>query len=201
MTTPDKYHATHAFYAKNAEAYAKQTLALDMSVPQRRLLDALAPGGHILDAGCGAGRDARAFKDAGFTVSAFDACPELACIASRTLGQPVKVMRFQDLEAEHAFDAVYASGSLLHLDEAELADALARLVSALKPGGVLAALFKEGDGVRTEAGTGRLFHDMNRARVLPYLALVGATLEADFVDADTQGRPQGWYMFLARRTR
>ncbi len=199
MTPTDKYADTFAFYANNAETYACQTLALDMSESRQRLTALLPAGGHVLDAGCGAGRDARAFKDAGYAVTAFDACAELAIIASRTLGEPVKVLRFADIEFERCFDGVYASGSLLHLDEPELADALARLVTSLKPGGVLVALFKHGDCVRKEASTGRLFHDMNRARLLPYLELAGARLEHDYVDADSQGRAQNWYTFVARR--
>ncbi len=199
MTSTDKYTGTHAFYASNAETYAAQTLVLDMTATRRRLLDAVPAGGHLLDAGCGAGRDARAFKDAGYTVTAFDACAELAIIASRTLGEPVRVMRFADVAFERSFDGVFASSSLLHLGEPELADALVRLVKSLKPGGVLAALFKHGNCVREEASTGRLFHDMNRERLLPYLAQAGAVLERDFIDPDTQGRPQDWYMFVARR--
>ena len=45
------------------------------------LLDGLPAGARILDAGCGSGRDAKAFAALGHRVTAFDASPELAALA------------------------------------------------------------------------------------------------------------------------
>jgi hypothetical protein len=70
--------------------------------------------------------------------------------AERLTGLPVQVIRFEDLAFGPEFEGVWASASLLHVPRADLSTVLDRLASALKPGGVLFASVKrgEGEGVR-----------------------------------------------------
>ena len=67
-----------AFYEANAEQFSRDTLAVDMAQLRAHFLDHLPPRADILDAGCGSGRDALAFKQLGHRVTAFDASPALA---------------------------------------------------------------------------------------------------------------------------
>eukprot|EP01041_Mallomonas_annulata_P036435 gene36435-59542_t len=67
-TSPDP--STVGYYNDRAEQFFSSTLRVDMSPIYERFLNGLASGANILDAGCGSGRDARAFADLGFTVSA-----------------------------------------------------------------------------------------------------------------------------------
>ena len=62
----------------------------------------LAEGAHILDLGCGSGRDSRHFIDQGYTVTAVDGSAEIAACAEQLIGQPVKVTTsdFDDLISE-----------------------------------------------------------------------------------------------------
>jgi len=48
-----------------------------MSAIHERFLQAIPAGGNILDAGCGSGRDAKAFKELGYRIIAFTASREL----------------------------------------------------------------------------------------------------------------------------
>jgi SAM-dependent methyltransferase len=73
---------TIAYYNDNAEAFFSDTAGVDMSELHRRFLREIPEGGLILDAGCGSGRDSKAFLDLQFRVRAFDASPELARKAS-----------------------------------------------------------------------------------------------------------------------
>jgi 2-polyprenyl-3-methyl-5-hydroxy-6-metoxy-1,4-benzoquinol methylase len=106
------------------------------------------PGGFILDAGCGSGRDARAFREKGFSVYAFDACPELAALAAAHADIPVEVRTFADVDEEQRYDGVWACASLLHVPREHLPDALNRLWRALRPGGAFYLSFRPGAGDR-----------------------------------------------------
>ena len=152
---------TTAYYTNNVRTFVQDTLTVDMAPLYARFLPRIPTGGHILDAGCGSGRDARAFLDRGYCVTAFDASQRLASLASDHLGQPVQVLRFQDLDWVQAFDGIWACTSLLHVPEAQLPNALRRLARALRPGGVLYASFKYGSGEREHHG--RRFTDLDEA--------------------------------------
>jgi SAM-dependent methyltransferase len=143
---------TLAYYAENAQRFFNDTVDKPMDDLYAKFLPLLPTGGTLLDAGCGSGRDARRFSDEGFAVTAFDASPQMAKLASEYLGQEVSVMRFDDIRWEAAFDGVWACASLLHLPHAELGPTLERLGRALKPRGFLYASFKYGKGEYTKEG-------------------------------------------------
>ena len=135
---------TLQFYRENAQAYAEWAKA-----PSTRLTGFLAllpPGGAILELGCGAGNHAAKMLAAGFALRATDGSPEMAEIASRRLGHPVEAMLFHELDADQAYDGVWASACLLHVPRDDLAGILAQIRRALKPGGVFYASFKVGQG-------------------------------------------------------
>jgi SAM-dependent methyltransferase len=135
---------TLQFYRRNAEAYAGWAKA-----PSTRLagfLAQLAPGGSILELGCGAGNHCTEMLSRGFRVRATDGSPEMAEIASRRLNHPVEAMLFHELDAHEAYDGVWASACLLHVPREELAGILARIHRALKPDGLFYASYKVGHG-------------------------------------------------------
>lgn len=144
----DKTHdaKTLAFYDKEAEAYAARGDRTGVDEPLRAFLARLAPGAHVLDLGSGDGRHSAAMMEAGFEVTPLDGSAGLAAIASRRLGKPVRIARFEEIEDETAFDAIWAHASLLHVPREAIVDILARLHRALKPGGRLFASFKAGSG-------------------------------------------------------
>lgn len=189
---------TLAIYAQIAAEYREKTAALDANAGRDALTRRLAPGSHILDAGCGWGRDARTFKDAGYKVTAFDGCPEMAREASDFLGEPVETLRFQDMAYPAIFDGVWARASLLHLEPAELTEAMRRLLAALKPDGWLYACFKEGEDERVDA-QGRYFHDMTTDRFRTQLEHTGGTLREAYVTADQFGRAEHWINFVVSK--
>ncbi len=147
------------YYERNAESFFDATVNVDMGPLYQRFLPLLPSAGRILDAGCGSGRDLRAFTDLGYRVTAFDASPALVALANVHAGQPVHCLRFEDIDWPSSFDGVWASASLLHISLAELPDTLRRLSAALVPGGILYASFKYGSGERKHDG--RRFTDMD----------------------------------------
>lgn len=154
---------TIAFYDRESRNYANATLRLDLSQEYLPFLEKLPQGARILDAGCGAGRDTKAFLDLGFEVDAFDASEELAAISSRLTGQKTAVAEFETWRGrERSYDGIWAFASLLHVRHSNLPDVIVRLIDALKPGGWIFANFKYGRGQRIDE-KGRSYTDLTLA--------------------------------------
>ena len=101
-------------------------------------------GSHILDFGCGSGRDSRYFSERGYRVTATDGCVEFVALASAYTGLKVKQMLFGELSAVDEFDGVWACASILHLPKDELIKVLKKINKALKSGGYFYTSFKYG---------------------------------------------------------
>ena len=139
---------TVGYYNENAEEFFETTVHADMSLQLEEFIRLLPAGGAVLDAGCGSGRDSLALKKRGFCVEAFDASREMCRLASELIGQPVREMRFEDLDLEERFDGIWACASLLHVPMEHMPEVIGRLSRALKPGGILYASFTKGSGER-----------------------------------------------------
>ncbi len=192
---------TTAYYTQQAEAFVRETQSVDMSRLYERFLPHLHSGAHILDAGCGSGRDARAFLERGFRVTAFDASPAIAALAEAYLEMPVAVMRFQEIDWSRHFDAIWACASLLHVSGAELPAVMRRLAHALKPGGLLYASFKYGEGEQVR--NGRHFTDLDETGLADLLRQTPELIELDtWVTGDVRpGRESERWLNTVLQTR
>ena len=141
-----------AYYNVHAQQFMDETLHLDMSALYDAFLPHLSENAHILDAGCGSGRDSREFLVRNYRVTAFDASEKLATLASAAICHPVAVRTFDQVSEYQAYDGIWACASLLHLPQQQIPQALATLWQALKPGGVLYVSFKRGEGQREHNG-------------------------------------------------
>lgn len=59
------------YYNQNARSFAESTISVDFSETQNRFLTKLAPNAHILDFGCGSGRDTKYFLEKGWIYTSF----------------------------------------------------------------------------------------------------------------------------------
>lgn len=159
---------TIEFYQTNADAFFNDTVGVDMKSVYKPFVSLLPSNANILDAGCGSGRDSKAFLDMGFNVEAFDASSEMVKRASALTGLNVLLCSFNDLGKDSYFDAIWACASLLHVPEKELPTTMSTLSHSLKNNGVWYMSFKYGDSERVKAK--RTFTDMNEIR---FLALIG----------------------------
>ncbi|MCK6412098.1 MAG: DUF3427 domain-containing protein [Azonexus sp.] len=158
---------TVAYYDTHAELFFSDTQGVDMAALQQRFLARLPVGAHLLDAGCGSGRDSKAFQEQGYRVTAFDASSRLVELARRHTDLPIGHRRFADVNEIAVYDGIWACASLLHLAESELSPSLQRLWQALKPGGVFYLSFKYGAGERQHGG--RHFTDADESRLAAWL--------------------------------
>lgn len=190
---------TLRYYETNASQFAASTLDVDMSVLHGRFLAHVPAGGLILDAGCGAGRDIKAFGHAGFRVRAFDASAELVRLAQEHAGQAVELRRFEEVDEHSCYDGIWACASLLHVSEADLPATLSRLWASLKPGGVFYLSFKHGEGER-RAGE-RDFTDATEARLRDWVTALPEVeaLECWITRDQRPERNEEWLNGLLRR--
>ena len=77
------------FYNNNSKTYIETTLSADMRHLYNDFLNNIPKGGHILDLGCGSGRDSLEFIKRGYKITAVDGSKELASAASKIIGQQV----------------------------------------------------------------------------------------------------------------
>lgn len=190
---------TARYYRQFADAFFESTVGVDMSPIRERFAALLVAGARVLDAGCGSGRDAKAFVQQGFRVSAFDASPELAARATDHCGFAVEVRTFHDVDEVNAYDGIWCCASLLHVAPEEMPGVVSRLWAALAPGGVLYASFKRGTGTRLHGG--RHFTDADESRVAEWLAALPELARSDiWVTEDRRpDRTEKWTNVLATK--
>lgn len=190
---------TLRFYAANAATYARHRTGPSVERLDA-FLSALPAGARVLELGCGNGMDAEHMMARGFDIDATDGTPGLVAEARGRVGNRARVMRFDELDADTAYDGVWASASLLHVPAADLPDILRRVHQALKPGGTFVASFK--------AGTGEGRDSMGRYYNYPSAdALEAAYRAAGWIDLaleTTMGSgydalPTEWFWMMARR--
>lgn len=190
---------TDRYYEQFATEFFGSTVGADMTSIHQRFLAKLKPHAHILDAGCGSGRDAKAFADAGYRVSAFDASTALARLASEHCGFPVSVRRFEDVDEVAQFDGIWCCASLLHVPLSAVSDTLARLWHALRQGGTLYVSFKHGAGERVHGG--RRFTDADEASLREWFGRLPDVhqLNVWLTDDQRPDRTERWANALATR--
>lgn len=195
--------ATIAFYDATARAYAARA---DAARDGQRLIDRLAamagPGAAVLDAGCGSGRNLPRLAAAGLAAVGVDlSAGLLACTGGRG---PVVRADLRSLPfADASFGAAYAAASLLHLDAAGMATALAELRRVVGDGGVLAATMKKrpAGGVTATPGDPRTFRYVTGDGLDGDLAAAGWRPEEGWEEPDADRPGLVWLCRLAVRQR
>jgi 2-polyprenyl-3-methyl-5-hydroxy-6-metoxy-1,4-benzoquinol methylase len=180
------------FYQNNADEFFTGTVNVDMTNIYQRFTKNIQTNALILDAGCGSGRDSKAFIDMGYQVDAFDASSELVARASNYTGLNVKLALFDDVTAIEQYDAIWCCASLLHVPEADLPDTLTKLATALKSNGTWYVSFKDGDSQREKDG--RMFTDVNEERLSKLIASIPSIkTEAMWITEDNRpDRQEKW---------
>ena len=187
-----------SYYDSQAAEFVARTVDVDIAHLRQRFADRLPVAGRVLDAGCGSGRDSKAFARAGFSVTAFDASREMVRAARALTGLEVVECTFRDFRSEELFDGIWACASLLHVPRRELNGTLGHLIGLLRPGGVLYASLKFGNEERM-AGE-RYFNDVTPESLAAVVAgLRGAELEEIWMTEGVQDPSMRWVNALVRR--
>ena len=187
------------YYDLNAQEFFDGTVNADISPINKEFLAHIPKNGHILDAGCGSGRDTLMFKSLGYEVTSIDGSIEMCNLASEYAKHDVMHMQFQDIEFESIFDGIWASASLLHVPSTEIEDVLIKLKDSLKENGVFYASFKYGDfeGERN----GRYFNDFTEEKATELFRKIGFEVAKTWITRDVRkGRQdEKWVNILVKK--
>lgn len=197
---PNYLEQTLLYYQQHADDFSAGTLSADMNETHKKFIKHLPPHAHILDFGCGSGRDTKVFLEKGYTVDATDGSENLCIKASEYTGINVKHMLFSELSEVEKYDGIWACASILHLEKSELLDVLNKIALALKPQGILYTSFKYGtfEGLRN----GRYFTDFteeslsNFMKNIPSLKIIDEWITQDVRPGREEER---WINILAQR--
>lgn len=187
------------YYNNHAEEFANSTLHVDIESLYQFFLALLPKSAHILDLGCGSGRDTLAFKNKGYKVDAIDYSEELVKKATELTGIQVKYQSFYELNEVAIYDGIWACASLLHCERHRLAEVLEKMLRALKSEGVIYMSFKYGDSDREKDG--REFTDLNEQQAQELLAQFDRmSLVKEWVTEDKRpDRTEQWLNLLWKK--
>ena len=197
MTDIDK---TLKYYNENAQSFAAGTVSVKFTEVQDKFLEKLNPDAHILDFGCGAGRDTKYFLSRGYQVDAVDGSEQLCRIASEYTGIKVRQMLFQELDEKEKYDGIWACASILHLPKKQLREVLENMYAALKSEGWIYTSFKYGEfeGERN----GRYFTDFTTDTFKDFIHdMHGLKIEEHWITGDVRpGRgEEKWLNLLLQK--
>ena len=150
------YRKTRAAYDRLAEEYARRNhdnMPETLITLAKHLLFLTGPKPHILDAGCGTGRDMAWFEEHEAAVTGIDLSANMLSIAERhvngnLLQTKIPAFPFKD----DSFDAIWCCASFLHLPKKEAPSGLMEMYRVLKPDHPLVLCIQEGTGEIWDTG-------------------------------------------------
>ncbi|MDY6769387.1 MAG: class I SAM-dependent methyltransferase [Candidatus Nanohaloarchaea archaeon] len=170
------------FYAEHADDMAEERSEDGLRPRYRALRDYFltqVPGDHILDAGCGHGRDVEYFVEQGFDAVGVDLADGMVEYAAANKRGEFHRMDLRDIAFDDAtFDGIWASASLFFLPPDDIPAALPELHRVLGLSGVLQANFKEGSGTyeKERWGDTVVEHHFSDAEIREMLDAAGFTV-------------------------
>jgi ubiquinone/menaquinone biosynthesis C-methylase UbiE len=198
---------TRESYGQIAPTYAQvsanmsETLLMFAQKFLELLESSFEPNAHILDVGCGPGRDMAWFESNNINVTGVDYTQAMLEIAqAQVRGSLVQAdMRQMPFEAG-SVDGIWCNASLLHLPKTDSPAALLEFKRVLKPNGVLFLAMQEGEGEHLE--TREVYGENQRffARYsVPEMTGLLEVLGFDILEHHPhESRDRIWIRFLAR---
>ena len=160
---------TIPYYDEHGQAFFDRSINANLNQLYDAFTKYLPDDAHILEVGCGSGRDAKAFIERGYRITASDGSATMAKLAQEYLGQEVLHLTFDEIAFDNEFDAIWANACLLHVPMKEMKSVFEKLIKALKPDGVWYAGLKLGEG-ELITKEGRTFTFFTEATMREFLA-------------------------------
>ncbi len=203
---------TIKWYDDNAEQYAKGTEEIrpDKQVVMDAFLGKLPNHPSVLEAGCGAGRHAKALSDKGAKVVGLDLSAGLIKVAQeRYPGIEFVEGNLLELPLEDvSVDGVWSNASLVHFEKIEeVQKVLKEFHRVLKPGGSLYVYVKQQQGEEktaivndTLSNHERFFRYYEASELAGLLKEAGFTVGEYQVKDDSHGRDEvKWLEFVVQK--
>jgi len=184
--------ATLAAYDKDAAAFAKdwheQPPPTDLHDIVKRFFIA---GGITADIGCGSGREVAWLNANGFPAKGFDASEGLLAEARARY----RLLDFVHAElpdlsgiSANAYHNVLCETVIMHLDRADIAPSVRRMLDIVRPGGVLYLSWRVTEGENLRDKQDRLYAAFEPALVLTELKTTTTLLDEEPISASSGKR-------------
>jgi SAM-dependent methyltransferase len=181
--------ATLAAYDNGAAAFAKdwheQPAPTDLHATVTRFF---IKDGRTADIGCGSGREVAWLNANGFPAEGFDASDGLLAQARSRYPQ-LRFVRAElpDLQgiAADAFDNLLCETVIMHLDHAQIAPSVRRMLEIVKPGGIFYLSWRVTKGADLRDGHDRLYAAFDAKLVRDELSATIALLDEEVVSASS----------------
>jgi SAM-dependent methyltransferase len=181
--------ATLAAYDSEAAAFAEEWHAQPAPVDLQEIVARFfVRGGATADIGCGSGREVAWLNANGFAAAGFDASDGLLAEARA---------RYPDLSFAHSelpeldgiaadsFDNVLCETVIMHLDHAQIAPSVRRMLGIVKPGGVFYLSWRVTDDADARDKHRRLYAAFDATLVRTELSAATALLDEEVVSASS----------------
>ncbi len=150
----DVYKQVQTAYDQIVLDYAQRNhfkMADHLVVLARGLVRHVGRNGHIVELGCGTGRDMAWFELQGSSITGIDLSMGMLKYAREQVRGPLLSMNMRYLGfCNSCFDGAWCCASLLHLPKADAALALQEIRRVLKIGAMLVLSVQEGNGEEWE---------------------------------------------------
>jgi SAM-dependent methyltransferase len=180
--------ATVGAYDAGAAAYAKDWHDQPAPADLHALVKRFFRPGRTVDIGCGSGREVAFLAANGFDAVGYDASDAL--LEQARLRYPRLTFATAALPAlvgvpDEAFDNVLCETVIMHLDRAQIAAAVRRLLDIVKPSGILYLSWRITDNADLRDAQGRLYAAFDSALVLAELKTTALLLDEEVVSASS----------------
>jgi SAM-dependent methyltransferase len=145
-------------------------------------------GGITADIGCGSGREVAWLNDHGFPAKGFDASEGLLAEARRRYPKlDFAHGELPDLRgiATNAYDNVLCETVIMHLDRAQIAPSVRRMLDIVKPGGIFYLSWRVTAGSDQRDKHDRLYAAFDAPLVLAELAAAAILLDEEVVSTSS----------------
>ena len=181
--------ATLAAYDNGAAAFAKdwheQPAPTDLHATVTRFF---IKDGRTADIGCGSGREVAWLNANGFPAEGFDASDGLLAQARSRYPQlrfvRAELPELQGIAAD-AFDNLLCETVIMHLDRAQIAPSVRRMLEIVKPGGIFYLSWRVTKGADLRDGHDRLYAAFDAKLVRDELSATIALLDEEVVSASS----------------
>jgi 2-polyprenyl-3-methyl-5-hydroxy-6-metoxy-1,4-benzoquinol methylase len=185
-------------YEVIADAYARDTES-DTPVLAGGLtkLAEAVPGAHVLEIGSGPGWDADFLEQAGLTVRRTDITQGFIDF-QRSRGKEIDQLDAINDALDGPYDAVVCLHVLQHVESHDLDAVLAKIASALRPGGRFLVSIPLGEGDGFEIGeSGKQYYRALRTEADFVDLLARAGLTTEWSERSNDDEESGWLCLLA----
>ena len=178
---------TLAAYDCDAAAFAKDWHDQPAPVDLQEIVERFfVRGGNSVDIGCGSGREVGWLNSHGFSAVGFDASEGLLAESRRRYpGLKFARAELPDLKGIGTYDNVLCETVIMHLEAAQIAAAVRRLLGIVKPSGILYLSWRITDDADLRDSHGRLYAAFDTALVLAELKTTVLLLDEEVVSASS----------------